>query len=243
MKKIVLGITYLVLCGALISCDMSGKGACEKCCNSVQKSLGKDAPQSMDEAIALYNWEVAHKYVGCYDNLTEETDRTAAKEKLLRAEASYLLNQGESNMAENVAKELGMMVHYQKILAEELPGLIKNNRYKEAVDILTTWVFSEDFREAGEPFDISEPRNREKDNESYNSEISSFNDLVDILLNRAIIERNVDLAKKCLVLYVPNAVYRATEKVDPQHKYYKYVLKNTYKEAAQKKLREAGMKM
>lgn len=243
MKKFIWGITCLVLCVALASCD----DEFEKCTKSVKKSLPKDAPKSLDEAIASFDWAVAHKYIGCYENARyyDEKERNKeAKNRLFRAEAAFFLSQGELEKAESVAKEMDKMDKYREMLVDELQNMIKQKKYDEVVDILSSWKFTQDYKtEVVDAFYDSDYYNN-----SYNSEVSTFNDIVDNLLVKAIFESNVELAKKCLLLYVPNAVcsskiYTRSDEYKNKYHTFKYVLKNTYKEAAQKKLKEAGMQI
>lgn len=244
MKKIILGITLLALCSALASCD---DNEFEKCTKSVKKSLSKDAPKSLDEAIASFDWAVAHKYIGCYETARyydEIKRKEAAKERLFRAEAAFFLSQGELGKAESVAKEMDKMDLYREMLVDELQNMIKQKKYDEVVSILSSWKFTEDYNtEVIDAYYDSDHYNR-----SYNSEISTFNDIVDNLLIKAIFESDTELAKKCLLLYVPNAVcsskiYTRSDEYKNKYHTFKYSLKNTYKEAAQKKLKEAGMQL
>lgn len=223
----------------LVSCT----DKCEKCQKTIRKELDKGAPANFEEALAVYDFEAAHKYLACYSDNNQAY--STHKVQLGRSEIAYLVSQGEIAKARTTARELGKIgrqydfrIIFNDILAGAIPTMIDNQQYDAVINSLSSWEFLYDFQEK-----VSETENPDRVNLNYNSEANSYNDLVDALLLKALLMKNKTLVDQCLLLYIPNAfeVSRRRPREGVAEYEVKHELKNTYKLEAMKKIKESGL--
>ena len=234
-------ISFLIV--AFTSCNeyKQRQKACDKCMSKVAKKLDKDAPSNLDEAIAAYDFDAAHKYYACYEMNHYNAWETG--KKLFRAEATYLLANGEIEKAESLAKEMEQTEIYNDLLAETIPSLIKSKKYNEVVDILASWPFQESYKTEVTNYYIGYIN---KVNGDYNDEMTKYNTIVDNLLAAAILDEDVAIIEKCIKLYGPLA---SVKKKVHQSGYassnydFQFELKNTYRDDAKKEVAAAGIKL
>jgi len=232
-----------------------------RCCLEVKSRNEKN--KSIDEAIANYDFVTARKYLSCYPNTGYTEARKSRsffkkdkpggdrdhdgknnkyKEYLLqivKSEISFWLKNDNYNRAKNVAVEAGMLEELSTIMPEYIDKLLAKKDYDAALGVLVQWKFKYDFFETREPeneYDNTYYKDNPRANTFYNQEIQSFNDLVDNVLNSALINNQNVILKKCISLYVPIAVANPKENTK-----IKSVLRNDSKNAALKKISEQGI--
>ena len=205
--------------------------------------------KSVEEALANYDFLTARKYLSCYPNTCYNyrgdrmSNNSYAKnegnkynEKLtsiVKAEISFLIANGESVKAQNVASESGMEEEYQKAIPNVINTLMGKRDYESVFSILTSWTFKTSYNP-----DVS--ANRSDGNLKYNEEVQKYNDMIDNVLKAAILNDDAKSAKKCLPLYVPVAI--TDPKTAKKEEYYqKSILKNEARIAAKQKMAESGM--
>jgi len=207
--------------------------------------------KSVEEALANYDFLTARKYLSCYPNTyylsngrressiydwNKNTNKYVEKFTLIvKAEVSYLIANGETVKAQNVASESGMEEEYQKAIPNVINTLMGKRDYESVFSILTTWTFKTSFNP-----DISANDDYYSSNLKYNEEAQKYNDIIDNVLKSAILNDDIKTAKKCLPLYVPFAITdpkTAKKEKDEQ----KSILKNEARIAAKQKLAESGM--
>jgi len=192
------------------------------------------AVEKVEQAIANYDFETAHKYLSKTGWEKEEMS-----EKVARAEITYNVTNGQLEHALQIALETHAESIYSEIMTTEVNKKLSENRLQEAYNILVSWQFSESFKSSSTDWCNDE----EKQNKKYNEQINSFNSLVDNLMSRAIASKDMSMANNCLVLYKPIAVLSEKTQIDNNHCDFKYELQDLALESAQKKLKAAGMKM
>lgn len=207
--------------------------------------------KSVEEALANYDFLTARKYLSCYPNthyngggrsseydFNKNTNKYIEKLTLIvKAEISYLISNGETVKAQNVASESGMEDEYQKAIPNVINTLMDKKDYESVFSILTTWTFKTSFNP-----DV--PANRTDEyypsNLKYNAEAQKYNDMIDNVLKAALLNDEPKTAKKCLPLYVPVAITDPkTAKKDGLDQ--KSILKNEARISAKQKMAEAGM--
>jgi hypothetical protein len=219
--------------------------------NCMEAKTENEKFKSIEEALANYDFLTARKYLSCYPNTyydggdrenSQFSEKNTNKyiEKLtliVKSEISYLIANGETVKAQNVASESGMEEEYQKAIPNIINTLMGKRDYESVFSILTTWTFKTSYNPDVPPNMTSDyyPSNLK-----YNEEAQKYNDIIDNVLKSAILNEDIKTAKKCLPLYVPVAITDPkTAKKDEG--YQKSILKNEARIAAKQKIAESGM--
>ena len=178
---------------------------------------------NIDDCISKYQFEGARAYMGAtlFDEFGENEE---GLRKITRAEISYLIENGELEKAKSVANESDMWDEYQNSIFQLLTSFIEKREYDQVFTILLTWKFEYTFDKNSRSID---------GNNYFNEERNLFNDMVDNVFKSAIFNNNVEIAKKCLLIYAPISI---VSKKSSQEFY----LQNVAKEAAIQQLREQG---
>lgn len=199
------------------------------------------------------------------DNLVEES-RSAVNERITRAEISYLImnctppeiSKARALASENDLQEVFNKVYNDYLYNDYLYKLVDQKNYTEAIDLLYTFslpaVPEKLEKEMSETtFSASWVESKKKSNDSwwfeqdvsnyyvYDYEAKKINDIIDIILIAAIRSHNMELAKECLRSYKPSVDISIIRKQYVHS--YTFKLVDKPKQEAQKKLKEAGMKM
>ena len=184
----------------MTSCDFLGNG------NS-----------KLDKAIAAQDFDAAHLYYS--KNKSQKNAET-----LFRAEAAFLMAHGESEKVAALATELGVQSLYKTVLTENMPTLIKQKKFDEAIEILTAWPFEYSFNkqalsvrdeEFSTKMEILVEKSSKKYqgkvaqcNVEYNEEMRQYNAMIDNIVAADILDKDKDLIRKSLKLYGPTAVLK-----------------------------------
>lgn len=243
-------LIVIAISAFFISCKSQLEEDEEKTEDCMEEKTENEKFKSVEEAIANYDFLTARKFLSCYPNtyyygLGERTSSEYGEkntnkyiEKLtliVKAEISYLIANGESEKAQNVASESGMNEEYQKAIPNVINTLMGKKDYESVFSILTTWTFKTSFNP-----DVRANNEDYSSNLKYNEEAQKYNDMIDNVLKAAIINDEPKTAKKCLPLYVPVAITDPkTAKKDGFDQ--KSILKNEARIAAKQKMAEAGM--
>lgn len=239
MKKFLLPAACMLLL-VVTSCGGGKKNlsAIDACLESVAAEFGKKAPD-METAMLNHNFDAARRFAGCYSDIPEEYAEKSFQ--VDNNEIEYLISEGNIDKAKATAKVLGSDFLYEKALAAEVNQLIQKEKFDAAINILSTWPFVVEFYpDGGKVYEEGEkiygyPEN----NDGFNAEITSYNDLVDnvingMLLNKKVNRKNGKTMVKVCNLYVDNAV---------QDENGNWTRQNTYKDLAIKKLQDVGVKV
>jgi hypothetical protein len=189
--------------------------------------------KSIEEALAHYDFVVARKYLSCFPNTgykeayksrnflkkdrpggdrDQDGKNNKYKEYLtaiVKAEIAFWLKQDDFNRARSVANEADMFQEIEFALPDYVTSLIEKNQFDKVFSILLSWKFKYDFFESKEPesdYDNTIYKNNPTANTFYNQEVQTYNDIVDIVFNSALLKNDKTILKKCLSLYVPIAV-------------------------------------
>jgi hypothetical protein len=245
-------LTAIAISTFFVSCTSEREKDEAETKECLEEKTKDEKHKSIEESLANYDFLTARKYLSCYPNTCYnfngdrlsnsigENDGNKYHEKLtsiVKAEISFLIANGESVKAQNVASESGMENEYQKAIPNVINTLMEKRDYESVFSILTTWTFKTSFNP-----DV--PANRTSEyypsNLKYNEEAQKYNDMIDNVLKSAVINDDSKTAKKCLPLYVPFAITNPkTAKKDEDDQ--KSILKNEARIAAKQKMAEAGM--
>lgn len=200
MKNILKGLLAVMAVALMASCDFLGNN------NS-----------KFEKAVASQDFDAAHQYY------TKNKSQKNA-ETLFRAETAFLMSRGESEKVSALATELGVQSLYKTVLAENMPTLIKQKKFDEAIEILTAWPFEYSFNKQAlsvrdEEFSTKMEVLVEKSsrkykgkvaqcNVEYNEEMRQYNAMIDNIVAAAILDKDKDLIRKCIKLYGPTAVLK-----------------------------------
>ena len=242
-------LIVIAISAFFISCKSQLEEDEEKTKDCMEEKTETEKFKSVEEALANYDFLTARKYLSCYPNTYyHEGDRSHENccngntnkyvEKLtsiVKAEVSFLIANGESVKAQNVASESGMEGEYQKAIPNVINTLMGKRDYESVFSILTTWTFKTSFNPDVQANDDNYPSNLK-----YNEEAQKYNDIIDNVLKSAILNDEPKTAIKCLPLYVPVAITDPkTAKKDESDQ--KSILKNEARISAKQKMAEAGM--
>jgi hypothetical protein len=242
-------LIVITICSFFVSCKSKQDEDEAETKDCIEGKTETEKYKSVEEAIANYEFLTARKYLSCYQNTyydshgdrdsendwNKNTNKYVEKLTLIvKAEISFLIANGESVKAQNVASESGMEEEYQKAIPNVINTLMGKRDYESVFSILTTWTFKTSFNP-----DIS-ANEYYSSNLKYNEEAQKYNDMIDNVLKAAIINEDKKTAAKCLPLYVPVAITDPkTAKKDETEQ--KSILKNEARIAAKQKMAEAGM--
>ena len=243
-------LIVIAICSFFVSCKSQQDEDEAETKDCIEIKSENEKYKSVEEAIANYDFLTARKYLSCYPNtyynggdrsseseygFNKNTNKYVEKLTLIvKAEISFLIANGESVKAQNVASESGMEEEYQKAIPNVINTLMGKRDYESVFSILTTWTFKTSFNP-----DIS-ANEYYSSNLKYNEEAQKYNDMIDNVLKAAIINEDKKTATKCLPLYVPVAITdpKTAKKHETEQK---SILKNEARIAAKQKMAEAGI--
>jgi hypothetical protein len=155
---------------------------------------------TVDEALTAFDFESARKLVACYEDVAfHDGDRLNGvhnrynmhwqmMNKIVKAEVTYFMKNGEIDIAKTTAVEADMFMVYNEALPSYVNKLIDSGEYDKALSIVAkyTFVYSEDdYINSGE----------------FKEETNKYNDMVNSLFNDALLREDLGSLRKCLVLY------------------------------------------
>jgi len=261
-KMLVIGpIVFLAIAGGIFGIFYFSKTDREKDEIMTSKCLEKtslnEKYKNIDEATANYDFALARKYLSCYpdrgyiegesNSLYFGSGKASTNgdgnlyqsnlEKITRSEVAFLILNGETSRAQAVASESNMKEIYKESLPDVINLLIEKKDYHKIFPILAGWKLTDTFNPDGPP--NSEYYNG---NFKYNEDVQFYNSIIDNVLKNAIINDDPETARKCLLIYSPNAVLDpATKKRTESDQ--KSILRNKARSAAIITMKESGMKV
>jgi hypothetical protein len=182
---------------------------------------GQSNFQTIDEAITAYDFESARILLSCYEDTyfangirqdegpyryisetyKEWYERKAQQNehfkmlyKIVQAEVTYFLNEGEYSRALASANESDLLPVYKDKLPSAINKWVDEKKYDIVLRVLTIYTFETRFEK------------EESTSQEYNDEISEFNDMLSSLTNAALLEGNAEVLKKCLLIIKPIAI-------------------------------------
>lgn len=167
---------------------------------------------------------------------------------------NYILENGDLNAVRNLSVDLNATKDFQEFIKVKYPFFIENNK-DELFKILMDWTFYEQYKEKvfNEYWREITQNNKEKfydrlGNQDFNDERQQYNQIIDRILNKAVIEEDITTLKKCLKLYEPEAVIASKKLIEKSRNgedYSKYdvtfKLENKAKKDAEKYIKENGI--
>lgn len=114
--------------------------------------------------------------------------------EILRSEVTYYVGRGEYGFAKKACDEMGYGFIYDQAIASALDVLCTDGKFNEAVALLSTKTFKQSF-DAKATW-----------NTPYNDEVSEWNNLLDMVINKAILAQDEESIPKFLLLYKDIAV-------------------------------------
>lgn len=192
----------------------------------------QSASEKVEQAIAEYDFVAAHEYLSKVGYLSKDE----LTEKVVRAEITFNIANGQINQALQIARESNKEQIYSEIMVSEVNNALLAGKTQESYNLLSSWIFTESFKSSS----TDHCSNEEMQNYEYNKQINSFNSLVDNLMIKYIASKDTEMVNNCLLLYKPVAVLCEKTKVDDYRCDFKYELQNLALELAQKKLKSVG---
>lgn len=205
---IIICATYFAIVGCSTETDY------EKSVKKTEECLKKKAENlkysNIDEAVANYDFETARNLLSCYSKEIFKFDgrvelsgygggsapsaHTTNLRTIVRAEVSYLINNNMIERAKAVAAESDDMDLFTKQLPKIITQYASQGDFEKAFGLIIEYPFRWRFE------------SRYSSNDAYNDEVNQFNNLIDVVLNYAIIGKYNDIARKCLQFYKPISV-------------------------------------
>jgi hypothetical protein len=167
---------------------------------------------SVEEAITAYDFEGARSLLACYEDQewfngyrstgasggSETNEHAKRLEKIVTAEVTYYMKNGEEALAKAAAQESNLNIIYNQALPALVNSLIDKGDIEKTLSILSKYTFASSM-----PPNVTSYLDDEiKD--AYNEEANLFNDMVNSLFNYALFEKDKVTLQKCLLLYVQN---------------------------------------
>ena len=203
MKKT---ITIYSLALTFFSCASDYEKSMEKTMDCIEDKYDDEvvAHATVDEALTAFDFESARKLVACYEDVPYYTngdraplDMVKANEsnmhwqmmnKVVKAEVTYFMKNGEIDIAKTTAEEADMFIVYNEALPSYVNKLIDSGEYDKALSIVAKYTFV--YSDADAWFW-----------DEFEAETNSYNDMVNSLFNDALLREDVGSLRKCLVLY------------------------------------------
>lgn len=202
---------------SLLSCKSDREKDEMKTKECLEKQSENQKYKSIDDALTNYDFAAARNYLGCYcsscysfNNGDKKydcgsEDVSPQKQeliKIVRAEISFYISQGEYKRAETTAREADLMELYAKLAGDSfesnLAEMVEKKEFKKI------HAFLSDKRKSSQvDYDLDhEPNYYLRGNDVYNNSARSFNSLLDKVLviyeyekaERVELESIIDLA-------------------------------------------------
>ena len=170
----------------------------------------------IEQAIAVRNFDKARELSQGYPHPWDKGERLY---NINKSQISLMIDDGMWGDAASLAKELNSYYVYEILFRENIVKLLSEKRYDIVLNTLTSWInydsYCDNFLGLMAYYKLN--------GGLYDTD---YNKIVDNVINHAIIEENVGLIKKCLVLYRADSDGKNPKKIE-----------------AQKRVREAGIKL
>lgn len=209
MKIIIFLTTAILFVTIGCSFDTDYEKSVKKTEDCLEKKAENLKYSSIDEALSNYDFETARTLLSCYskerfkyDGSVELSDYISGGSSehskifrtIVRAEIIFMINNDMFERAKAVAEESNDL----DIFIDQLPQIIKKyasrGDFKKAFGLIIEYPFRERFEA------------RYNSNDGYNNEVNKYNNLIDVVLNYAIIGKEKDIALKCVQFYKPISV-------------------------------------
>lgn len=248
MKKIINVILVAVISLGFVSCD--------NYYNNYKRTRAK-----VDKLLSERKYEKAREVVN--ENVSEGETKKELLANITYTQINMLMEDGDYETAFAIARELKMENIFYDAFFKNIRQIIKRNRYDFVFETFMDWrcpleakTYERDLQkhldwilEEKEPNKDYKGEYYGVDQGNYNWFIRTFNNTVDIVLQKVMFEGNATNIRRCLMCYKPYLVLDRKEKTndfcgkekDDDHRFYKFYFKmqNTAKEDAEKMLREA----
>ena len=205
MKKTIAIYLLALVC---FSCASDYEKSMEKTMDCIEDKYDDEVVPyaTIDEALTAFDFASARNLVACYEDVPFYTngdraplDMVKANEsnmhwqmmnKVVKAEVTYFMKNGEIDIAKNTAIEADMYIVFNQALPNYVNQLIDSDEYNKALSIVAKYTFVYSKADAWYWDEFKEETNR-------------YNDMVNSLFNDALLREDVGSLKKCLVLYKP----------------------------------------
>lgn len=169
----------------------------------------------IERAIAVRDFDKARELSQGYPS---DWDKGKQLYNINKSQISLMIDDGMWEDAASLAKEINSYYVYEILFRENITKLLTARRYDVIFNTLTGWINYDEYDDYLGYVNYFQ-LNGGLDNSDYNN-------IVDNVINHAIIEENVGVIKKCLVLYRANSDGKNPKKVE-----------------AQKRVKEAGINL
>lgn len=211
MKKT---ISIYLLALVCFSCTSDYEKSMEKTMDCIEDKYDDDVVPyaTIDEALTAFDFESARNLVACYEdapfytngdrapvtmsNANEYNKHWQMMNKVVKAEVTYYLKNGEAELARASAQESNMLKVYNEALPVHINRLIDNGNQRAAISILSKFTFL-----------CSVDDSDDWGWENLNKEVNMFNDMVNSIFNDALLNEDIGTIKKALLLFTPNVDY------------------------------------
>lgn len=175
----------------------------------------KKLNSKIEQALAVRDFDKARDLSQGYPS---DWDKGKQLYNINKSQISLMIDDGMWEDAASLAKEINSYYVYEILFRENITKLLTARRYDVIFNTLTGWINYESYDDYLGHVNYSE-LNGGLDNSDYNN-------IVDNVINHAIIEENVGIIKKCLVLYKADSDGKNPKKIE-----------------AQKRVKEAGINL
>ena len=182
---------------------------------SHRERIEKRLNSKIEKALAVRDFDKARDLSQGYPS---DWDKGEQLYNINKTQISLMIDDGMWEDAAVLAKELNSYYVYEILFRENLGKLLNKKRYDVILNTLTGWINYASYDDYLGHVNYSKLNGGLYD--------SDYNAMVDNVINHAIIEENVGLIKKCLILYRADSDGKTPKKVE-----------------AQKRVKEAGIKL
>ena len=210
--------------GTIINAHRNRKA--RKATVKIEKALDKRDFQKAREILLTINDDRTDYSFNSYCD--SELRRNFQQNKINEAQLTYLIMEGEYEIAQTVCKDYDCQETFQNIFAKNIDLLLQRRQYDFMFKVLQYWHFQEHFVDEGSS----------SANDGYNYEIWAYNRLIHSILQECILNNDVQNARRCLLFYKPEAELKKKLRYD-EYLYSK--TKQTEKQEAIAMMQEAGM--
>lgn len=240
-------MAFTSLC--LTSCDNEDKKRAEAA-SRVEQALGNRDFTAARAALQEYTTLAGTTYP--YTEIAQEMAH-----KVNMAELNQMFGDGDILTASSLANELDCMDLFLELVTQNIGSIYRNNKTDELISLLASWRFSSSFNQkinkiwSGDYSKAIEHDTYGNDyrglwdlcNVTYNDERTLYNNALDGLFNLALINEDVVLLRKVFKLYNPMAEVKSLKEIDESYSKIEFELKNSYRDAAALRAKEAGISL
>ena len=223
----------LVLTGLFL---LMGATSCQEDYKRKEKAI-----QKIEANLAKGDYQAARKAVG---KIPGGYEKTVLKynNKINSSELAYLLSKGKTEEAKELFIKSCTNQDFFVDNASTAVGLVNDDFI---VKFLSGWKIVDDsgntltFKEGAIDCDPSSNYTDDKNNNYYNKAVTEYNGVIESVVYSAILSNNVELAEKCIMLYMPLAKEvsrKHQKKYRADHFDLKYTEDNHYREEAEQSL-------